>query len=154
NQSQLVQSWHETLPPQSEQERYYKPLAVPLDLHEKGVYLIEAVHGEHRAYTVLLITNLALVTKSAAGHMLVLAVDRASGRPLPNCDIKVSSGRKPLRAGRTDPSGIYSLKNEEMRDTLATAAAGADFAISDLQHYYFEDSENLKGYIYTDRPVY
>lgn len=153
NESQLVQSWHEPLT-QKNPNDYYRPQAINVDVHDKGVYLIEAVNGERRAYTVLIITSLALVSKSGAGQLLILAVDRASGRPIPNGDMKIYNERKPLSAGRTDTSGIFQVNSETIKNTLAVCRLGEDFAVSDLQHYYFEDSEKAKAYIYTDRPVY
>lgn len=154
NQAQLVQRWEEPLAPRGDPYSYYNSSYLPLDLKEKGVYLIEAVNGNLRAYTIVIITEAALITKSASGQMLVLAVDRSSGKPMENYDIRVYSDRKFLSAGRTDASGLYSIKHGGIQNALSLGGNDSNFAVSDLQGYFFQQADEWRLYIYTDRPVY
>ena len=55
-------SWREPL---ATLENEYDRRMVPLGKREPGVYLVEAVNDNLRAYTVVVVTNLALVEKSS-----------------------------------------------------------------------------------------
>ena len=165
NPNQLVTSWRETLPPlESEFDRRL----VPLGKREAGVYLVEAVSGDLRAYTVIVVTDLALVEKvSPTGDFLVYAVDRKSGEPRAETRIEVVRARHTIASGRTDSYGIFHTKLPINEGPDAEGQTGSDgviilasqrenFAISDLESLYFTfgEDENVQGYIYTDRPVY
>jgi hypothetical protein len=74
NQNQLVTTWREPL---TALETEYDRRLVPLGKREPGVYLVEAVNGDLRAYTIAVVTDLAMVEKSSPnGDLLVYAVDR------------------------------------------------------------------------------
>ena len=60
NDKQLVARWRQDVPPRYFSERQ----DVPIDKLDKGAYVVEATDGTLRAYTVLLVTELAVVTKS------------------------------------------------------------------------------------------
>ncbi|MCM3870313.1 MAG: MG2 domain-containing protein [Pyrinomonadaceae bacterium] len=175
NRDQLVSSWREPLSPLQDQ---YDRRMVPLDKREPGVYLIEAVGGELRAYTVVVVTDLTMVDKTTGnGELLIYTVDRKTGEPRPNAQIQVIKDKKAIAGGATDGQGILrtsidqKLLNSPETDVdpatdatrsksfLILANQGENFAISDLQSYYFggyqgEDEDRVKSYIYTDRPVY
>lgn len=165
NPNQLVTSWRETLPPL---ENEFDRRMVPLGKREAGVYLVEAVSGDLRAYTVVVVTDLALVEKaSPRGDFLVYAVDRKSGEPRRGTRIEVVRKRQTIASGRTDSYGIFHTTLPIGDGPDAEGQTGSDgviilasqqenFAISDLESLYFEfgEDENVQGYIYTDRPVY
>ena len=54
---------------------------VKVPVTEKGVYLVEAVNHELRAYTVLFVSDLAMVSKAAKGTSPNYVVERWSGQP-------------------------------------------------------------------------
>ncbi|HYE65723.1 MAG TPA: MG2 domain-containing protein, partial [Pyrinomonadaceae bacterium] len=185
NPDQMVSSWREKLPPL---EDAYDRRMISLGRREPGVYLIEAVHGELRAYGVAIVTDLTMVQKTSRdGHLLVYAVDRKSGAPRDGVSVEVFKGKKTLNTGVTNQQGILQTKIEKPRaeeteeaapsdqtgdegsedeeapseSYLIMATAGENFAISDLDAFYFGGSEegeggdsDLTSYIYTDRPVY
>ncbi|HKS10413.1 MAG TPA: MG2 domain-containing protein, partial [Pyrinomonadaceae bacterium] len=171
NPNQLVTSWREPLPAL---ENAYDRRMVPLGKREPGVYLVEAVGQELRAYTIVVVTDLAMVEKSSPnGELLVYAVDRRTGAPRADTQIEIVKARKPLAAGRTNAEGLFRTKigddkqDEELGEPeipevdnngyVILASQRENFAISDLESYYFNDqtgAENLQGYIYTDRPIY
>jgi alpha-2-macroglobulin len=181
NPDQLVKSWRETLTPQANE---YDSRNVPLDKQAPGVYLVEAVNGDLRAYTIAVVTDLTVLTKTAAsGEMVVFAVNRNSGEPRANLRVEVIKGKKVLAEGTTDRDGVMKSKiqrdqepktdtpaedtdpDEEKGDVgsdayLIMASGGDQFAISDLEPYYFgwydgeSGDQSMVSYIYTDRPIY
>ncbi len=181
NPDMLVTSWREPLPPL---ENEYDQRMIPLGKKTPGVYLVEAVANDLRAYTVVVVTDLTMIDKTtSAGELLVYAVDRKTGEPRPGAQIEVVKNQKTVATGVTDNQGILRTKIEKKATPKANADAEADveepapdetdsesllilakqnnnFAISDLGSMFYGgyegegDSEKLKGYIYTDRPVY
>ena len=176
NPNQLVTSWREPL---TTLENEYDRRSIPLGKREPGVYLVEAVNENLRAYTVVVVTNLALVEKSSPnGELLVYAVNRASGDPQADTKITVIKDRKTVVTGTTNAEGVFrtQVKKDKPEDEeegeadpmgegavdntdfLVFASHREDFAISDLESYYFDngegEEENVTGYVYTDRPIY
>jgi hypothetical protein len=192
NPSQMVTSWREKLPPL---EDVYDRRMISLGRREPGVYLVEAVHDELRAFGILVVTDIATVQKTSKdGSMLVYAVERKTGRPVQGVNVLVVRKRQDVTKGATDGQGLLKLQvveqkppakpgagaeEEEPADEGATteeeaaeesqttdsylvmASQGENFAISDLESYYFggygeegEGAPALTSYVYTDRPVY
>ena len=164
NANRLVTSWREPLPLI---ENYFDRRMVPLGKRESGVYLVEAVGGDLRAYTVMVVTDLTMVEKlSPRGDLVVYAADRKSGAPRADARVDIVKARNIIASGRTNSDGIFSTKiptPEAETDGLGVpdngfmvlASERENFAISDLDWFYFTDqNENVQGYIYTDRPVY
>ena len=173
NPDQLVTSWREPL---GSLEHEYDRRMVPLGKREAGVYLVEAVNSDLRAYTVVVVTDLAMVEKSSPnGELLVYAVNRVTGEPQANTQVTIVKARKTVTTGTTNADGIFRTRIENKTSEEAEADPDAlpvvdnnafvvfashheNFAISDLESYYFTDEEgedeNVYGYIYTDRPIY
>ncbi|HEY6120835.1 MAG TPA: MG2 domain-containing protein, partial [Pyrinomonadaceae bacterium] len=169
NPNQLVSSWREPLPLL---ENQYDRRMIPLGKRDAGVYLVEAVEGDLRAYTVVVVTDLAMIEKTTHdGDLMVYTVDRRTGDPRPNATVQIVRGKKTIASGTTDKQGIlrtHLQTDQTDPDDLATEDSGSgyiilakqreNFAISDLESYYFSDYDDgegkLRGYIYTDRPVY
>jgi hypothetical protein len=180
NPSQLVSSWREKLHADSE----YDGRSVSLGRRDPGVYLVEAVSGDLRAYCVAIVTELAMVQKTTGdGQVLTYIADRRTGAPRAGAKVMVTRRQEILASGTTDEGGIFKTEVEIKRgegsssgdqhpedmDEEAQAAAQTSylvmasdhesFAISDLESFYFGAygdgyDDSLSGYIYTDRPVY
>jgi uncharacterized protein YfaS (alpha-2-macroglobulin family) len=176
NPDQMVSSWREPLAPLAQYDRRM----ISLGRREPGVYLVEAVNGTLRAYSIAVVTELAMVEKTSRdGEILIYVVNRKTGAPQPQARIDFVSGNKTLDGGVTDANGVLKKTLRPAKSPTATPAedvdpeaetpnylimarAGQNFAISDLDSFYFsnvsdEDSEydsSITGYLYTDRPVY
>jgi uncharacterized protein YfaS (alpha-2-macroglobulin family) len=181
NPDQKVKDWREKLPAL---ETDYDSRMILLGKQEPGVYLIEAVNGGLRAYSLAVVTNLTMVQKTTKdGQVLVYVVDRKSGAPHEGVNVEVARGKETLAKGTTDKSGIFKteVKPPETNSDSETASEDYDpeaakknaylilardrdnFIISDIESFYFggeggEDdvlsSDDLTSYIYTDRPIY
>ncbi|HUK88917.1 MAG TPA: MG2 domain-containing protein, partial [Blastocatellia bacterium] len=159
SQDQLVESWRQTLPVL---ENDYDTRMVLIGQRDPGVYLVEAVNNDLRAYTIAVVTDLTMVTKTSPdGGILVYAVDRKSGAPRQGVQVEAVKGAKRLASGATDGSGIFRTRVQVEKpkpqpeeppenydpeqhqsqvgrnDYLIMASNHDHFAISDLQPYYF-----------------
>lgn len=176
-QDQLVTSFRQKLA----NENKYDSKMVIMDRREPGVYLIEAVNSQTgkdlRAYTVAIVTDLTMVYKTTNdGEMLLYTVNRKSGEPYGGMNIEVIKGKKTVVKGNADNNGVMRAKLPKPKETeegdepaddegdgnnatLIMATGKNQFAISDMDAFYFfdnfeGDNGKLTGYLYTDRPVY
>ncbi|MGH9704242.1 MAG: MG2 domain-containing protein, partial [Candidatus Acidiferrales bacterium] len=124
----------------------------------KGVYLVEATNGDLRAYTVVIISELGLVTKATSGQIVTFAADRRTGAPVANASVLVWSDKKELTKLISDSNGLAesSLPQQKYEDVRVLASSGEDVAVVTPYSYSLSSNpdENWKGYVYTDRPVY
>ncbi|MFS8085282.1 MAG: MG2 domain-containing protein, partial [Acidobacteriota bacterium] len=178
NPDQKVKDWREKLPAL---ENEYDSRMISLGKQEPGVYLIEGVNGNLRAYSIAVVTNLTMIEKTAKdGQVVVYVVDRKTGAPHSGVNVEVTKARQTLASGTTDKSGVFKAEikqaetsNQPPEDVdpesqtgksyLIMARERDNFVISDVDSLYFgggggEDDvltgEDLTSYIYTDRPIY
>lgn len=153
NQSALVSSWRELLPPVRETEAR----RIPLELPGPGVYVVEAVHAPLRAYTVVIVSDIGLLTKASPGQIVVYAANRFSGEPVPQCQVQVVASRQVIGTGMTDADGLCDLRLDQpkLEDVVTVANCGSAVAATDPGSWSLTGpARELVGYIYTDRPIY
>src|SRR5712692_6780047 len=108
NPDQKVKDWREPLSPL---ENEYDSRMVTLGKQEPGVYLIEAVNGDLRAYSIAIVSNLTMVQKTTKdGQVVVYVVDRKSGAPHEGVRVEVTKGKDSLTTGTTDKSGLFTAE--------------------------------------------
>ncbi len=165
NQNQLVARWKLITPPTlvSETER------LPIDGLKQGMYLIEATDGTYKAYTIAIVTDIAIVERERNNNAELFIANRKTGAPIEGADLALWANSKPQSRGKSDNNGFASLQISPYKDTgsgrpamdniLVLARHGEDVAVITPNNFYYydEDSGNgsgLEAYIYTDRPVY
>ncbi|MGD1156745.1 MAG: MG2 domain-containing protein [Terriglobia bacterium] len=154
NRQQLVLGWRELLPRTRDSE--YQE--IPVDVREKGLYLVEVAHHELRAYTLLMVTDLALVSKTAPGQVLLFVARRDSGAPVASASAIVFNNHLELARGTTDSSGVFQTTFQEIKldNSIMVAVADQDVVATSVEPFFFFDTSatDYVGYVYTDRPVY
>ncbi|MGA2194398.1 MAG: MG2 domain-containing protein [Bryobacteraceae bacterium] len=153
NAQQLVLSFVQPVQSRNRWERH----VVPVNVTGKGVYIVEAVKGQLRAYTVLIVSDSVLITKTGKGRIVNLLVDRSTGEPLRDARIWMLGRDSSLGNATTDAEGVAVLPIPAGRpdDVRLVARNGADYAVNTLNNWAFSVNQpTWMGYIYTDRPVY
>jgi uncharacterized protein YfaS (alpha-2-macroglobulin family) len=119
---------------------------------------VEAVHHDLRAYTVVIKSNLVLITKTATGHVLAYVVDRTTGEPQPGAGITAVSRNGSPQTAQTDANGLasFSLTNPGTeQDVRMVAKHQDDYAVGDIASWNLSSrGRPWTGLIYTDRPIY
>ncbi|MBL8150944.1 MAG: hypothetical protein JNN15_13540, partial [Blastocatellia bacterium] len=175
----LVESWRERVP----RLTYSDYSTIPLATQEPGVYLVEAAHEKLRAYTLVFVTDLGIVTKSWNQSIVAYTINRVTGEPVAGTTVEmltpIGDGevpediKKPIRTSharsQSDKDGMWKATLPEgytSEGTLLVAygklAGKEHFVAADtgrnLGIYGYgqgeEGSETTRTYIYTDRPVY
>src|ERR1019366_6626857 len=124
---------------------------------DRGVYLVEALRGELRAYTILMVSDLVMVTKTGNGRIVNFLADRNTGEPVRGAQLVLLTRDARQGTAESDANGLAELKFTDAKqdDLRLVARSGPNFAVNTLGSYAFETSrEHWTGYIYTDRPVY
>jgi uncharacterized protein YfaS (alpha-2-macroglobulin family) len=153
NASQVVTTWRELLPPVRDAE--YR--RIPLELKEPGMYVVEAVNPPLKAYTIVIVSDVGVVSKAAPGQLLFFAADRFSGKPMQQCSVRVIADRKVLADGATGRDGVFTAELGETRaeDIVAVTRCGQQVAATDPGGWFVRAKpRDLVGYIYTDKPIY
>src|SRR5271165_3749796 len=154
NPQQVVSVWKWTVPAHERWESQ----AVNIRVSDKGVYLVEATDGKLRAYTVIVVTEIAIITKAAPGRLLSFVVDRRSGDPIPGAMVRVWIEQQEVAAKAADQQALLdtSLNEAKPENVAVLATSGDQFAINTPGAWNLGTGpdRNLRGYTYTDRPVY
>ncbi len=156
NQQQLVSSWTQPFNPKNR----WESLSVPIPTKGKGLYLVEATNGPLFAYTIVSVTEMAIITKSSPGRLLARVVDRNSGAPMAQAPVIVFASDKEKRYvdAKTDAGGFIEAKvtDERPESALVLARVKDDFAAVSMYggNLGSGGDDNLMAYIYTDRPIY
>lgn len=156
NQSQLVSRWRLQVPATFISD-HNKLVAPKL---EAGLYLLEATDGRYKAYTLLMVTQMALVTRTTGGSVMAFVVDRTSGQPVAGATVDAGMGQKLVATATTDASGVAQLAipvDKSSPDNLwVIAAKDREFAASTPGSWALDLPAVGKyaGYAFTDRPVY
>ena len=164
NESQLVARWKLETPPALVSETQL----LPIDNLAAGVYLIEATDGTYKAYTVAIVTTIAVVSRANNGETSLYVADRKTGAPIAKADVTLWANGKQQSTAQTGNDGLATLSmatnpppdangNVPEPENVWILARHADqTALVTPWSYSFspDQSTDLKAYVYTDRPVY
>jgi hypothetical protein len=160
NPTQLVARWKLVTPPSLVSETQQ----LPIDGLSAGVYLIEATDGTYKAYTVVIVTSIAVVERADNGAASVYVADRKTGAPIEKAEVALWTGAQSQSSAETSSDGMATLKIASQRESQSDAPEniwiiakhGADVALVTPWSYMFggASAKYSKAYIYTDRPVY
>jgi uncharacterized protein YfaS (alpha-2-macroglobulin family) len=152
NEKQLLKSWRENVTTRD----MYSQQTVDIPVATPGLYLVEAAANNLRAYTIVSVSQMAVLTKTQPGQAWARVVDRISGRALAGVDVEFRSAQKSHAKTKTDENGFAKFSAEDSSDVFALATRGQDVAFDALSEYALgrRRSERLFGYVYTERPVY
>ncbi len=157
NERQLVTTWKQAV----QAGERWNSVNVPVPVKEKGLYLVEAVHKQLAAYTVVMVTDIVLTSKVAGGRIYSVLADRKTGATIPGANLELIAGRKRVAEWKTSDGGMISeslpqVEEADSDEILLVARRGDDVAAVSIGSWVTRRAatENYKGYIYTDRPVY
>lgn len=153
NPQQLVLTFQQPVRSRSRWETQ----TVPVGVKEKGVYLVEAVRGDLRAYTILIVSDIVLMTKTARGRILNFVADRTTGEPISGAEVWLLTRDGRRTSVRSDAEGFapVAITLDRPADVRIVGRRGDDVGVNVLESYSFSASrEHWMGYVYTDRPVY
>ncbi|MEW5741868.1 MAG: MG2 domain-containing protein [Myxococcota bacterium] len=127
---------------------------------EPGAYVLVVEADGQRSSAWLLVTQLALVTKTDAKRLYVYAADVETGEAKPNAEVSVflyrSSSSHQKLTGKTGADGVarFDVTGAET-SMLVWAKSGSFFAGAPAGNAYHSSwSKEYLAYVMTDRPLY
>lgn len=128
---------------------------IPLGAQKPGLYLVEAMAGQHRATTLLFVSDTLALTKVSGAQMVVWSAHRAQGAAVPATQVVWTDGVGVLKTGTTDAQGLLRMDKPaapEQTYVFGEDPAGGVFISENF--YYDSEIYNAKVYATTDRPLY
>ena len=156
NDHQLVARWRQELPPTYVSDSQ----ELPIDPLPSGLYLIEATDGHYKAYTLLMVSRMAMITRTGSGSVLAYCVDRVSGAGIAGVQVSAGVGQQQQATGITDADGLAPLQltapKPQPDNFWVLATSGDDVAAVTPGGYALSGWQGGRwsSYVYTDRPVY
>jgi alpha-2-macroglobulin len=156
NDHQLVARWRQELPPTYVSDSQ----ELPIDPLSSGLYLVEATDGHYKAYTLLMVSRIAMITRTGGGTVLTYCVDRVSGAGIAGVQVSAGFAHQQQATGTTDADGLAPLQMTAPKplpdDFWVLATHGDDVAAVTPGGYALSGWQGGRwsSYIYTDRPVY
>ena len=156
NDKQLIARWRQEMPPTYVSDSQ----DLPIDPLSSGLYLVEATDGHYKAYTLLMVSQMAVITRTSPGSVLAYCVDRRTGNPVADAQVEMAFSGQAQANAKTDETGLADLRatlsKEERENLWVLATSGHEVAVVTPNSYAFAASRNSNwaSYVYTDRPVY
>jgi uncharacterized protein YfaS (alpha-2-macroglobulin family) len=127
---------------------------IPLGQRKPGLYLVEAIIGEHRATTLVFVSDTMAITKVSARQMLVWAARRDNGAAVADVEVSWTDGSGVLQSGRTLANGVASFERDSPEHTYVMGEDRSGGVFVSENFYYDSEIYNTKIYAVTDRPLY
>lgn len=127
---------------------------VPLGPQKPGLYLVEAMAGQHRATTLMFVSDTLALTKVSGAQMLVWSAHRTTGAAVPSAQVVWTDGVGVLKTGRTDANGLLRMERSAPEQTYVFGQDPAGGVFISENFYYDSEIYNAKVYATTDRPLY
>jgi len=117
---------------------------------------VEAVKGQLCAYTLVMVSDMVMITKPSPAGVVNFVVDRRTGLPIPAAKVSLLARDARLGEANSSADGIAELhyKGKPLADLRVVAQHGGDFAVNVMGDMAGSDRDQWTGYAYTDRPVY
>ncbi|UXI67589.1 MG2 domain-containing protein [Tahibacter amnicola] len=127
---------------------------VPLGKLTPGLYFVEAYLADHRATTLVFVSDTIAVTKTASRSLLVWTADKTSGEAVGNADVVWTDGSGVLKSGVTDRRGLLHLEHDAPQKSYVIGRDRAGGVFVSENFYYDSEIYDTKVYLFTDRPLY
>lgn len=152
-----VKEWNATVAqpkqkPNPYQADTYYGRQINLPPMQPGVYLLSVTGGVKEAWSVVNVTNLAVLAKRSPTRMLVWVTDAVKGRIVPSARVSLySTSGETLESFRTGPDGAVLIPRRPGNETVVVAR-GSDLA--GVQTGAPDPDGRLVAHFQTDRPIY
>jgi hypothetical protein len=127
---------------------------IPIGKREPGLYLVEAMVGDHRAVTLVFVSSSIAVTKVSSKQMLVWVADRVNGKAVADAQTVWTDGVGVLASGKSDERGVAEFQRSAPEKTYVFGQDPNGGVFIAENYYYDSEIYNTKLYAVTDRPLY
>ncbi len=127
---------------------------IPIGKRKPGLYLVEALIGEHRATTLVFVSDAMAVTKISSNQLMVWTARRDNGAVVPGVNFAWSDGTGILQSGTTGADGMATIERASPEHSYLMGEDPNGGVFVSENFYYDSEIYNTKLYAVTDRPLY
>ncbi|HEX5330121.1 MG2 domain-containing protein [Sulfuricurvum sp.] len=127
---------------------------IPLGKRAPGLYLVEAMVGDHRATTLMFVSDSVAITKISNAQLLTWVVNRKTSEPVEDVKTIWSDGIGTLGDGESDENGLVSFERQSPEKSYVFGKDTEGGVFISENYYYDSEIYNAKLYAITDRPLY
>ena len=152
SQFKMVADWDYKMK-SSRSKYYYSYDDITAPLKEKGSYIIEARYDNKQALAYVLISDVAMITKSDNKSITAFVVNRKTGSKISGFPLSMKSKDKKLVTLKTNSDGLalFDITKEDTQPFIIGNEKG-DIVLTETYHYGNNNEQQI--YLHTDRPVY
>ncbi|MFK7909899.1 MAG: tetratricopeptide repeat protein, partial [Akkermansiaceae bacterium] len=142
----------------------YKPttqrIKIPFEKGKPGVCVIKVAEEDYETTTLVIRTDIDIITKTSRREVLVYAQNRLTNKPAPGVSVIASDGKEVFGTGKTGKDGVFrkeffdKLKNSSSVRIFAASEQGIASNNLNLHNLRFSSGLSDRGYIYTEKPTY
>jgi hypothetical protein len=152
----LLLTWEVT---EFKNPQQYSYRDVEVDLKEPGSYLIEAFNEKLMAHTVVVISDLGMITKSSPDGMLIFVSNKKTGEPRAEVNLSLIANRQEKATAITDKNGVARFAITKASDDndaspLILGQKENHLVLSDPYYWGFGETRQYVVHAYTERPIY
>jgi hypothetical protein len=162
-------TWEVSIAGYARLKPFEQAIDVPFEGAQPGVCLVRVEGEDWQASTIVLRSDVDVITQAAWREGLVFVMDRVKNTPVSGAEVLFSDGKEIIGQGVTGADGVFRLRSEKVRaaaDLCAFVRCAAGMAVTRLNLRGMTqeitggstDRESValsaRGFIYTDRPAY
>ncbi|MDZ7360518.1 MAG: MG2 domain-containing protein [candidate division KSB1 bacterium] len=152
----LLKTWEIT---EFKNPNEYSYRDIDIDLTEPGAYLIEAFNEKLMAHTVVVISELGMITKSSPEGTLIFVANKKTGEPVAEVNLRLVRDRKEKATAITGKNGLahFAVTKNSEEDNASLLILGQKekhFVLSDPYYWGFGETRPFVVHAYTERPIY
>jgi len=142
----------------------YKPttqrIKIPFDEGKPGVCVIKIAEEDFETTTLVIRSDIDIITKTSRREVLVYAQNRLTNKPAAGVSVIASDGSEVFGTGKTGKDGVFrkeffdDLKDSESVRIFAASEHGTASYNLDIRNLKFSSGLSARGYIYTEKPTY
>jgi TolA-binding protein len=142
----------------------YKPITqqvkIPFEKGQPGVCIIKVSEEDFETTTLVLRSDIDIITKTSRRELLVYAQNRLTNTPAVGVTIVASDGKEVFGTGKTGKDGVFrkeffeKLKDSPGVSVFAHSKDGVASNSLSMENLAFSSGLSPRGYIYTEKPTY
>ena len=160
-------TWEYRVPDYQKYKSFELNIDIPIE--GAGVYAVRLGEADLESTTLLIRSDIEVITKTSRREVLVFVQDMLKGEVVADAKVLVSNGSQVIFEGLTGTDGVLHMTENAISDDtlgenrLKDASRMAAFVVKgghvaadglDLAGLGFSTGLTPRGYIYTDRPAY
>ena len=142
----------------------YKPttqrIKIPFDQDKPGVCVIKISEEDFEVTTLVIRSDIDIITKTSRREVLVFAQNRLTNKPAVGVSVIASDGKEVFGSGKTGKDGVFrknffdDLKDSGSVRIFASSKQGTASFNLNLSGLQFSSGLSPRGYVYTEKPTY